>query len=905
MSYTIYFSDPAKFSYPITVVDNTIFNGVGSGGLTLVGKNYPGYGQYIAESFIKLLENFASPTPPVNPIEGQLWYDNDTKKLRINDGAANNANWKPVNGIFQQADEPSNVIVGDIWVDTASQQLKIWTGSAFRLVGPTEEGISETGSIPGTIVDIYDVSHKVIQQIVDGVVVEIITTEAFTPKESIFGFTTLDAGVNLSSTSLLNGTALNAQYLIQNGSPIAGNAFMRKDTNQTLNGQLSINQDANALRLGTGATITIGVANNGSQLLFSNNYQYYGNYSFNIKNADGATIEVLNISGNPTGNVVRVPANTQATSTVSGALQVVGGAGIGGNLYLGGSLNFTSPSQGLSVATITVTTTTNSTSTTTGGVILAGGLAVGQNIVVGGDLYITKKVFANNSTGTNGQVLVTTGAGVRWQDIGTGTFVAGTPVVVTGDIQVGSPTASTGTTTGALRVVGGVGIGGNLHVGGEIFATRLNIQQTTVTTTLIQTDDIIQTLNSTNATSVGTGALIIGGGASFNGNVWLNGTVNATGNAVFGGSFTATNSTVTTLFVTDTTPGSSTATGALIVRGGIGVGGNIYARNIFTNGHAVSTQTYVLNTATAATLGGVRIGSTVLIDGNAVININTATLMTTATYAQFITTTATIGSLGGVIIGEGIDINYQGVISLNTGTLVTKAVTAQFIEATATNTTLGGVRIGSNINVTSNGTISVDAPFVLNSATAATLGGVKIGNNINISATGTISVNTGAGYVLPVASTGSLGGVAQNPNGPTVVIEPFLGYVDVNFEYVPTKISLPLKSSYNTTATYANLDARIFTGGIPQIKGSYGTLNASWSAFQTVSATASSGNIVNTGTAISSSSWVAIGTPNNLLAVGDTTTALIGDQDTGLMFRVSFVKTTTASSGTVVIERLI
>jgi hypothetical protein len=86
-SFQIFYSDPAKNSYPITVADNTKFNGVGTGNLTLLGRNYPGYGQVLAENFIRVLENSASSVPPVNPIEGQLWFDTSdptNKKLRIN-----------------------------------------------------------------------------------------------------------------------------------------------------------------------------------------------------------------------------------------------------------------------------------------------------------------------------------------------------------------------------------------------------------------------------------------------------------------------------------------------------------------------------------------------------------------------------------------------------------------------------------------------------------------------------------------------------------------------------------------------------------------------------------------------------------------------------------------------------
>jgi hypothetical protein len=83
------------------------------------------------------------------------------------------------------------------------------------------------------------------------------------------------------------------------------------------------------------------------------------------------------------------------------------------------------------------------------------------------------------------------------------------------------------TNSGALRVVGGVGIGGNLYVGGEIVATKLTIELTTVTTTLVTTDDIIKTTNNTNATtSTGaSGALQVLGGASIGQDLYVGGLI--------------------------------------------------------------------------------------------------------------------------------------------------------------------------------------------------------------------------------------------------------------------------------------------------------------------------------------------------------------------------------------------
>ena len=65
----------------------------------------------------------------------------------------------------------------------------------------------------------------------------------------------------------------------------------------------------------------------------------------------------------------------------------------------------------------------------------------------------------------------------------------------------------------------------SLTVSGEIVAQKLTIELTTVTTTLIKTDDIIQTTNNTASTSTTTGALVIAGGVGVGGSVFVGGVI--------------------------------------------------------------------------------------------------------------------------------------------------------------------------------------------------------------------------------------------------------------------------------------------------------------------------------------------------------------------------------------------
>jgi hypothetical protein len=78
MPYIIVRSDGTTLT---TVADSTL--NTSSSSLSLMGKGEATYGEALNTNFIKLLENFASSTPPANPIKGQLWYNTTDGTLRV------------------------------------------------------------------------------------------------------------------------------------------------------------------------------------------------------------------------------------------------------------------------------------------------------------------------------------------------------------------------------------------------------------------------------------------------------------------------------------------------------------------------------------------------------------------------------------------------------------------------------------------------------------------------------------------------------------------------------------------------------------------------------------------------------------------------------------------------------
>jgi len=62
--------------------------------IKLLGKNYPAYGEIMAENLVQMLENFSNPTEPTNPITGQFWWNSNSRVISVYDGVK----WNPIGG---------------------------------------------------------------------------------------------------------------------------------------------------------------------------------------------------------------------------------------------------------------------------------------------------------------------------------------------------------------------------------------------------------------------------------------------------------------------------------------------------------------------------------------------------------------------------------------------------------------------------------------------------------------------------------------------------------------------------------------------------------------------------------------------------------------------------------------
>lgn len=152
--------------------------------ITLVGRNYKGFGEFINENYIKMLENFAKTNAPGQPLTGQLWYDTAEERLKIYTGET----FKPAGGPVISASRP-NLVAGDLWIDSENNKLYFFDGSDVVMVGPQyDAGQGVTGLEPVTVVDNNDKEQIVLFMYMGGVLTGIWSRNQFRPSETISGY---------------------------------------------------------------------------------------------------------------------------------------------------------------------------------------------------------------------------------------------------------------------------------------------------------------------------------------------------------------------------------------------------------------------------------------------------------------------------------------------------------------------------------------------------------------------------------------------------------------------------------------------------------------------------------------------------------------------------------------------
>lgn len=362
-----------------------------------------------------------------------------------------------------------------------------------------------------------------------------------------------------------------------------------------------------------------------------------------------------------------VNTSTNSVSTDTGALRVLGGVGIGLDLYVGGA-GYINNAQIVTTATIdnfaskttivagtdtaintstgivtvwntstlqsvtdrgavttnaiSITNTTLSTSSTTGALVVSGGVGVLQDVYIGQNLYVAGTAYLNDAE------VLTTSSGLS-STLG--------QTEVSQNLFVNTTTNSTSTTTGAIVTPGGVGIGKNLYVGENLYVdgtAYLNNAEVLTTAsritsleglTQVTQDFLINT--TTNTLSLETGALQVRGGAAFVKDVRIGQSLYVNGSVFLGDAQVLTTSSGVSsvlgrtvisqeLFVNTTTNSVSTETGAIVTPGGVGIGQDVFIGGKLKLQSTLNSTSTLANNALYVS-GGAAIGQSLIVEGPA------------------------------------------------------------------------------------------------------------------------------------------------------------------------------------------------------------------------------------------------------------------------------------------------
>ena len=430
MAYTINLTDGAVFA---TVNDGTVNT---ASSMTLVGKNYAGYGEFLDENFIHLLENGANTTAPAAPLTGQLWWDKTNTLLKVYNGTV----FKTISAATASATQPASNVTGDLWYDTTNQQVKVYTGSSFIVVGPAFTSTEGTaGAIPETVNDNTATPHYITGLYVAGTRVAIVSKDAnFTaaaPTSTLFP--TIYKGITISNSAdtVMAGNVRNTGNVVVTsggattaviqptgvlitgfntvtGNVTGGNILTAGVVSATGN-VTGLNFIGNVIAPPGGPLATTGNISGGN-LLTSGLASATGNITGGNINTAGLVTATGNVRG---GNVISVAAvsgvsivasgnvdsgNLRSAGLISVAGNVTSAANIAGTFFIGNGSQLTGLSLGVSVTKFVNGTTEGAVGVTNGNINFnVGGVA---NVVV----IDTSTVYANvvsvasiAKTGTN------------------------------------------------------------------------------------------------------------------------------------------------------------------------------------------------------------------------------------------------------------------------------------------------------------------------------------------------------------------------------------------------------------------------------------------------------------------------------------------------------------------------
>jgi hypothetical protein len=343
-------------AYQINKTDGTIISTVADGqvdtlstDLTLIGKNYSGFGESLNENFIKLLENFSSTQAPTYPLRGQVWFDTAENKLKVYNGS----DFIPVSSATISSTQPETLSIGDLWWDDVAAQLYFFDGTDPVLLAPA---YSQTQGISGlkvaSILDNLNQTRVITYLYNNGILLGIFAKDSFTPKIEIIGFTgNIQPGFNAGNLAGIkfNVTCTNSEQL---GGALA-TTYVRTDTSNIINGQVRISTDLGMV-IGSAGQMNLYVT---AGDIFMSNAATDKNLILNVRKGidqeDAIVIEAA------TRQIKLYDGFTDSITTVGGNLIVTGDLTVEGTTTTINTANLTIEDKNIIVAN--VPSPTNST----------------------------------------------------------------------------------------------------------------------------------------------------------------------------------------------------------------------------------------------------------------------------------------------------------------------------------------------------------------------------------------------------------------------------------------------------------------------------------------------------------------------------------------------------------------
>lgn len=254
MSYTI---NNTNGNLLLTIADGTSAN---IAGLTLVGQFFVNYGEILQENLVKVVENFARPLAPTNPLPGQLWYNTAENQLKL---FTSNTVSVGIATSTTSSTQPTDPSIGSYWFDSQADQLKIYDGAGWLVIGPNyDKELGESGVFPAQLADTDLINHTVIEFKSNTTVKAIFSSDPdFTVNTPISGFPIrIKKGFNLSD-DVNDGTVnyhgvSNDSYYFRGLGPEG--YFQTGQNNQTI-GNLYVKNNS-GVWIGENADLKLGVS---------------------------------------------------------------------------------------------------------------------------------------------------------------------------------------------------------------------------------------------------------------------------------------------------------------------------------------------------------------------------------------------------------------------------------------------------------------------------------------------------------------------------------------------------------------------------------------------------------------------------------------------------------------------